>query len=316
MNIVQFFAGKFCDLRLRIGARIGGSRNQGPAKDKREMKQMGHDHGYQIKIGVLLGVFVAVVVGVLQFEPIPQDPAFHDFADTRPLFGISNFGDSVSNLGFAVAGLWGLWFILAGPARERFSGTAEALPYLAFFAAVACVSIGSTYYHLEPTTERLFWDRVPITVSFMALFAALIADRIHSDAGNKVLLPLLVVLGLCSLLYWDWSEAQGRGDLRFYGLVQFYPIITLPLIIWLFPEGRLTTRRHLVWVIVWYGLAKAFEHFDDEVFFLLDGYTSGHSLKHIAATASAFVILHMIADRTAVHAADARQVNPPSGHPR
>ena len=41
----------------------------------------------------------------------------------------------------------------------------------------------------------LFWDRLPMTFGFMALTAAVIADRIHRAAGLKIFLPLLPVLG-------------------------------------------------------------------------------------------------------------------------
>ena len=104
-------------------------------------------------------------------------------------------------------------------------------------------------------------------------------------------------MGIASLIYWHWSEALGRGDLRFYAFVQFYPMIALPVICWLFPEHRYTAGRYLVWVVLWYGLSKVLEHFDSEIFGLL-GYTvSGHSLKHLAAAVATFVVLRMLLAR-------------------
>ena len=50
-------------------------------------------------------------------------------------------------------------------------------------------------------------------------------------------MPVLIGLGVLSLVYWNVTEAQGEGDLRYYGLVQFYPIVALPLILWLFPKA-------------------------------------------------------------------------------
>ena len=70
--------------------------------------------------------------------------------------------------------------------------------------------------------------------------------------------------------------------------------MALPLILWLFPKGRYTTGSHLIWVVFWYALAKALELFDYEVFALLGGLISGHTLKHIAAAISAVVIVRML----------------------
>ena len=116
-------------------------------------------------------------------------------------------------------------------------------------------------------------------------------------AGNTWLLLILVTLGVLSLFYWDHTEQLGRGDLRFYAFVQFYPIIILPVILWLFPEYRYVPGRYIAWVFAWYGLSKVLEYFDDQVFGML-GYTiSGHTLKHLAAAASAFVVMRMLLSR-------------------
>ena len=163
------------------------------------------------------------------------------------------------------------------------------------FVGVGLVSVGSAYYHAAPDNGRLFWDRLPMTVAFMALFSMLIADRIHRRAGVQWLLPILVVAGAASVLYWDWSEASGRGDLRFYLLVQSFPIVALPVICWLFPEGRYTRNRHLAWMIAWYALAKVLETFDRQVFALLGDTVSGHSLKHLAASVAVLMVVRMLA---------------------
>ncbi len=234
------------------------------------------------------------LLGAVLVEPIPQDPSYHAFADTRSGLGIANFGDTVSNIGFAAAGIWGLWLVLGRVGKSVFSYRSDAWPYFVFFAGVTLVSLGSAYYHLRPTHDRLFWDRLPMTIGFMAFFAALLADRIHKHIAIRVLLPALVVAGFLSLLYWNWTEAQGHGDLRFYALVQFYPIIALPLILWLFPQAHYTAGHYLLWVIFWYAVAKGLEYFDAEIFALLGDTVSGHSLKHLAAAISTLVVARMI----------------------
>jgi hypothetical protein len=242
----------------------------------------------------LIGLLVAGLLGLLFIDPIPQDPVYHLFADARSFFGIPNFNDVASNTGFAIVGVIGLFVIAGAKRRSIFIQRPDAWPYFVFFASVALVSIGSAYYHLAPSNVRLFWDRLPMSVAFMAFCAAIIADRIHNRAGNSWVLVLLVALGMLSLVYWQVTESQGHGDLRFYGFVQFYPVMLLPIVLWLFPVSRYTSGRYLGWVIAWYALSKVMEYYDNEVFDLLGHTVSGHTLKHLAAAAGAFVVLPML----------------------
>ena len=61
---------------------------------------------------LLLGVTVAVIVVDLFLPRIPQPQAYHNFADQRSFLRVPNFADVVSNVPFAVFGLWGLTFWL------------------------------------------------------------------------------------------------------------------------------------------------------------------------------------------------------------
>jgi hypothetical protein len=246
------------------------------------------------RVGILLALLLAGLVGLLFLDPIPQDPAYHLFADTRTFFGIPNFNDVVSNAGFALSGVLGLIAVAGVRRHALFAHPADARPYIAFFAGVALVSLGSAWYHLAPSTERLLWDRLPMSIAFMALAAAVVSDRIDARAGNGWLLLVLVLLGLASLLYWHVTERLGRGDLRFYGFVQFYPVIVFPLVAWLFPVHRHVSNRYLLLIFAWYALSKIMEFLDAQVFNLL-GYTvSGHTLKHLAAAVSAFIVFMML----------------------
>jgi hypothetical protein len=67
-----------------------------------------------------------------------------------------------------------------------------------------------------------------------------------------LLLPLLLA-GVASALLWKWI-----GDLRPYVLVQFYPMMALPLLMLLFPP-RYTGVAGLWGMIALYGVAKALE---------------------------------------------------------
>jgi hypothetical protein len=243
----------------------------------------------QHPLSILIGVSVLLIVAAGFAPPIPQDPTFYLLADIRLLYGVPRFGDVVSNIPFTLVGLVGLWGVTGARSHRLFERPGDGLPYRVFFAAVAMIGLGSGYYHWEPSTERLFWDRLPMTVAFMAFFAAFTADRIDRRAGIVWVLPIAVTLGVASLVYWSWSESLGRGDLRPYALIQFGPMLILPLMAWLFPERKLTNGRYLAAVLAVYGLAIVVALFDHEVLEFTGGVISGHSLKHlIAATACVF----------------------------
>jgi hypothetical protein len=50
--------------------------------------------------------------------------------------------------------------------------------------------------------------------------------------------------------------------------------------------------RLLMWVIIWYAIAKVCEHFDKDIY-SATGFISGHSLKHIAAGMATWFIIKM-----------------------
>lgn len=248
--------------------------------------------GFSARVNILAALTAAIIAAAtFLVPPIPQDPAYHLFADGRGWLGIPNFANVISNIGFAVVGFIGLAAVLRRGADGAGAITWDTVPYLIFFIGVALVGAGSAYYHWHPSNDTLFWDRLPITIAFMAISAAIVADRIHRDFGTKLLLPLLPALGVATLLYWDLSEQAGRGDLRFYGLVQLLPIVLIPVICRLFPTARITRGKYIVWIFLWYALAKLFELFDPGIYELLGGLVGGHALKHLAATiATAYVI--------------------------
>jgi len=248
------------------------------------------------RVSILIGLLVVGFAALFALDPIPQDLRYHQFNDTRTFFGIPNFNDVASNVGFAVVGATGIITIVRRR-RELFVQSADVRPYLVFFIGVALVSLGSGYYHWAPSNDSLLWDRLPMSIAFMALSSAIVADRMNANAGNGWLLGVLVFLGLASLAYWDWTESLGRGDLRFYGFVQFYPMLALPIICWLFRDHYYTPVRYIVWLIAWYGLSKVLEFFDGAVFEMTGNVISGHSLKHLAAAVATFMVLRMLTSR-------------------
>jgi hypothetical protein len=156
-----------------------------------------------------------------------------------------------------------------------------------FCTGVALVALGSGWYHLAPSNASLAWDRLPMTVAFMAFFGALIADRISWTLGRALLWPL-VVAGIGSIAWWLRSEAAGAGDLRAYALVQFLPVVLAPLILLLWRDGSLSARP--LWLaFAAYALAKVAEHFDAAI--LAATGMGGHALKHLLAALAAWWIV-------------------------
>ncbi|MBE9552521.1 MAG: alkaline phytoceramidase, partial [Proteobacteria bacterium] len=168
------------------------------------------------------------------------------------------------------------------------------VPYVYFFIGVALVGPGSAWYHLDPNNSTLFWDRLPMTIAFMALVAAVLSDRISRGWVACRGLNLLVAAGIVSVVWWDYGEIRGAGDLRAYALVQFWPVVLIPLVLYLFPGGRHVRMRYLVAALVFYALAKLLEHYDHGVFALTGGAVSGHSIKHLLATLAPAAILAMM----------------------
>jgi hypothetical protein len=252
-----------------------------------------------VRIAVLLGVAGAAGAAIAVFPPIPQDPTYHRFADTRPLGSVANGWNVLSNLAFLLVGRYGLWRVGRAPTgpRTAFLDARERWPYALFFAGVALTGLGSAYYHWAPDTPRLFWDRLPMTVGFMALLAAIVAERVSVTAGLVVLGPLIAA-GVGSIIYWRASELRGAGDLRPYALVQFLPALLILLMLWLCPP-RYTGGGFLLGVLGIYGAAKVFEALDGPIF-SLGSLLSGHTLKHLTVALAAWWVVKALDTRRAM----------------
>ena len=242
------------------------------------------------KSWLLVIVSVLAIVSLCFVGRIPQDAEYHQFADSRQIAGISNFWNVLSNLPFLLVGLFGLWRYPRLAASESKTG------YMVLCLGIFLVGFGSAYYHQVPSNSSLLWDRLPMTVAFMALLSLLLGERVTSNYKN-VSLWLLVAFGVCAALYWSWTESQGRGDLRPYVLVQFLPIVLMPLILLLFSAKYLRSSL-LLYAFVLYFLAKACEHFDHEIYGMTQ-FVSGHTLKHLVAALAVLCIIGAVPVRGA-----------------
>ena len=234
------------------------------------------------------GLLATIVVGSLALAlgqpPFGQDPQYHDFADQRAFFGLPNFFDVVSNFPFLLVGAAGLALCL-GP-RMRSMRPA----WSTFFAGVALVSVGSAYYHWHPTNQTLVWDRLPMTVAFMGLSAALLGEYVQPRLGAVLLVPC-VLLGFSSVAYWHWTD-----DLRFYYWIQLVALLLIPAVMALF-RPRYTHQWFLPIALLCYGLAKIAEVGDRVVFAWTQNQFSGHTLKHLLAALGIYAVLAMLRNR-------------------
>ena len=235
----------------------------------------------------------AVAIGALLAPRTPQPLSYHHFADQRTWQSVPNFGDVASNLLFLVAGLLGLALLAGKSNRGQFIDPRERWPYAFVFLGLSLTAFGSAYYHLAPDNARLVWDRLPMTVVFMSLVSAVIAERIDIQLGLW-LLPALIATGAGSVIAWQISEQRGAGDLRFYAAVQLYALLALLAALLLPP--RYTRGSDLLGVASFYVLAKVLEAADRRIF-SAGNLLSGHTLKHLAAGAAGFWILRMLVKR-------------------
>ena len=226
---------------------------------------------------IFSGLAVASLAGLLLLPPVPQDQGYHQFADERTIFGIPSFWNVVSNLPFLAVGAAGLRRFRDDPAT------------VVFFLGVFLTGIGSSYYHWNPNDDTLFWDRLPMTLSFAAILALAVSERVDARSGAILLWPVLAI-GVFSLVLWRWTD-----DLRLYFWVQFFPGIAVIVLFLLYP-AKYTGTRYWIAAAVLYALAKVFE-FTDEPIYAVANLLSGHTLKHFAAAGACYAILRYFQTR-------------------
>lgn len=114
----------------------------------------------------------------------------------------------------------------------------------------------------------------------MSFVAVIVGEYINEAIAKRLLVPLLI-LGVFSVLWWRFTNNNNGGDLRIYIIVQFLPMLLMPLVIWLYPPA-LQPNSYVWGLMGMYGLAKILELLDEPIFQVLK-VISGHTLKHVAA---------------------------------
>lgn len=229
------------------------------------------------KLTTLVAITIALIVLVILQKPLPQPAGYHQFADQDAWWGVPNAWNVLTNLPFLFVGGYGLYSL-----KMTVAPRAIKRMYATLFAGIILTGIGSAFYHLVPDNFRLLFDRLPMTIIFMSFLAIALYEWISPTLGRQSFYGLLLI-GVVSLLWWYYTEQQGRGDLRFYLLVQFYPMLMIPFIFWLYRSPEKNKKiRVLGWVFIWYIIAKVAEIYDRQLF-AGTHLISGHSIKHLAA---------------------------------
>jgi hypothetical protein len=245
---------------------------------------------------------------MLLHGPILQPVHYHEFADHSLWANIPHAADVLSNLGFAVVALWGarrVW-----PQRNQPAVRAGGVGYSVFLIALLLTSMGSSYYHLVPDDWRLVWDRLPIALACAGLLAGVRAQLVP-NANVRFETLGLATFAAASVAWWYAGQLRGAGDLRPYLLLQIAPLVLIPL--WQTVHGA--SRADRLWfsfAFALYVLAKIAEVHDHEMHAML-GWISGHTLKHVLASAAAWVLVARLI-RSTSSASGASQVNNERGN--
>lgn len=225
---------------------------------------------------LLVIIGITAIIGFVLSSPIEQNEDYHNFSDALTIGGIPNFWNVISNFPFLMVGLFGI-FRLKKMDRAN-------LQFLTFFIGICLVAIGSGYYHLNPNNSTLVWDRLPMTIVFTALMSIVISEFIDFKKGKMLLIPFLII-GIISVIYWVKLD-----DLRLYALVQFYPILAIPIILFLFKSEENSPKGFWL-LLITYIMAKLFETYDYEIHNTLK-LISGHPLKHLSASVGVYLLIY------------------------
>lgn len=248
---------------------------------------------------VLLGL--VAVLGPL----VVQDVHYHQFADTRSLWGIAHAADVLSNLPFAGMGLWGLCMVwrqarLARQGPQHWGAKWDAkcdakwdaqwiLAGL-FFAGLLTTTLCSSLYHLQPDDAKLAWDRIGMVPAFAGLLGLVVADRISTRAAWAIA-GGLVLAGWGAVAWWfwhgnllPWAVVQGGGLLLLVGLALCRPRTGA----WGVPALAIGL------LVAIYALAKGLELADHALLLGTGGWVSGHTLKHVVAAMAALPIVFIM----------------------
>ena len=209
------------------------------------------------------------------------------FVDTRVWLGIPNAANVLSNLPFAVFGVWGLAQVRHHPApSERVLGR-ENFVITLFFIGLIFTAAGSMLYHFAPSDSTLLWDRAGMAFAFAGMLGVAASERVSGRGGIWLGLASLLA-GMLSLLVWSQT-----ADVLPWMTLQFGSLILI-LVLAITHKHTKSLGVSLYAVVAWYALAKVFESNYHAIFEATGRLVSGHTLKHLAASLAALPVIRML----------------------
>ncbi len=148
---------------------------------------------------VFILVALPTIIAMAFFSgPISQDPAYHAFADSRPILGVRNFWNIVSNLPFLVIGGLGI--------RTAFQMRAEPTfpAWLTFFVGILLTALVMTSTILFLPVEQIaklasaFMILAFMFVCGTVIVLREIASSWYEPRFRSPLYPLMQILGVVS----------------------------------------------------------------------------------------------------------------------
>jgi hypothetical protein len=228
----------------------------------------------------LLALALTTLVAFAFVPPIPQALSYHNFADQNAFCSIPHFWNVVSNLPFLFVSILGATYIRKRPDLPNRNS------WVVFVVGVGLVALGSSYYHWNPNNQTLVWDRMPMTIGFIAALTAICSEVFGKSVER--LLWIFLAIGVASVCVW-WAY----DDLRFYAWVQFFPFLAL-FVMLVFDQGRIRVKHRVVYAILYYVVAKVFEHWDAAVYSLSGDSMSGHAIKHVFAALGTWELIRRL----------------------
>ncbi len=231
--------------------------------------------------GLLLAVLALLLLACLA-PAVAQFQNYHAFADQRAWGGLPHAADVLSNLPFALLGMWG------GALCWRATGrlpVAQWCMALLFFAGLVVTAVCSSLYHLAPDDTRLLLDRGGMVLPFAGLLGLAACRQISARAGQG-LAGTVLLLGWASIGYWQASaNVLPWGVLQFGGMALLLVMARLDAV----QPGGLDIRWGLLLGL--YAVAKALELLDAPIYQWSAHAVSGHSLKHVVAACAALPVM-------------------------
>ncbi|MGY4313277.1 hypothetical protein [Bradyrhizobium sp. JR3.5] len=239
-------------------------------------------------------ITIGIIAAFAVHGRIAQPPHYNDFADHSAVFGLPHAGDVLSNIGFALVAISG-WLALR-PHRDSDRLRAGWPGYRLFLIGLLLTAFGSAFFHLAPGNGRLTWDMLPIALAGAGLLIGVRGDT-QPEAKTNIEAIALALYAAASVAWWVTTDRHGAGDLRPYLLLQVLPLILIPLWQSIHRAPR-AERIAFATAMALYVVAKITEVLDHQIANTLQ-FVSGHTLKHLIATAATAAIVWGVTRRFA-----------------